>query len=85
VKYSVRSRKILRGCGVVARGSISYGVIFCSLEGVVLGRFVKIFSSFGGVSWSLGVVTEAEYYLGVTVWQVKAAYVVVYNFGALVV
>jgi hypothetical protein len=31
-------RVILRGCGVVARGSISCGVIIWSLVGVVIGR-----------------------------------------------
>jgi hypothetical protein len=52
-------RVILRGFGVVARGSTSCGVILWSLVGVVLGRLGVVFSLFGGViRWSLGVVAR---------------------------
>jgi hypothetical protein len=58
-------RVTLRGFGVVARGSISCGVILWSLGGVVLGWLGEVFSRFGGViSWSLGVVAKNWVILG---------------------
>jgi hypothetical protein len=65
-------RVIHRGCGVVARGSISCGVIIWSLIGVVIGRLGVVFSRFGGViSWNLGVVARNKIMLrnlGVVSW-----------------